>query len=367
MYSAIKLSAVLILTFTAVPALSQVQDSISLPDSLWNSTDTVVWERKVPNYCEGPAYEAATGAVYFTVQTASQPNWPIMRTVPGVDTGGVWYNTKQSNGLAFDRQGRLVACQNGQVVRLKSNGTSGVLDTILTSGFGNTVQSNDLAIGKNGDIYFSGYSDNNVYYLNTEGVRTTVATGVSSSNWIEWLQDLDSNALYVNSSGSGKVYRYVRDPATGALSGRTDFITVTQPDGGTYDSHGNRYVASYGNGEIRVYNNAATYLGRIALRKQSGIYDSVASQGRKGKQGNADNCVFGGPDMKTLYITGDGGLFSLRLKVAGVPASPVALRPMISRETKLRGENENRDVRGRLLAPSSKMPAVKVPIPETGR
>jgi len=355
---------------SAVAASAQVRDTVSLPDSLWDAADTVTWVRKVPGYCEGPAYEAATGAVYFTQQPGNNyPNWPIYRVVPGVDTGLIWYNTNQSNGLAFDPQGRLVACQKNQVVRLKPNpvsgGLGGALDTILTSGFGASVQSNDLTIGKNGDMYFTGYTDNNVYYLSASGARTTVATGVSSSNGIEWLRDLDSNAVYINASGSNVVYRYDRDPATGALSNRTNFISITQPDGGTYDSHGNRYVASYGGGEIRVYNaTGTTQLGYIRLRKQSGIYDSVASSGRTGKQGNVDNCVFGGPDMKTLYMTGDGGLFAIRLKVPGVPAGVTALRASSSRSRGISKEasGEFRDVRGRALAPETRAPAMKVPL-----
>jgi sugar lactone lactonase YvrE len=252
------------------------------------------------------------------------------------------------------------------VVRLKPNpvsgGLGGALDTILTSGFGANTQSNDLFIGKAGDIYFSGYNDNNVYYLSPAGVRTTVATSVSSSNGIEWLQDLDSNAVYVNASGSNRVYRYVRDPATGALSGRTDFLTVTSPDGGTYDSHGNRYVSSYNMGEIRVYNMAGTFLGRIALRKQSGIYDSVASAGRTGRQGNSSNAVFGGSDMKTLFITGDGGLFSIRLKIPGVPAGQTTSLRRALHPSKMRPEapaSESRDLRGRVVPESWDGPALK--------
>jgi hypothetical protein len=112
---------------------------------------------------------------------------------------------------------------------------------------------------------------------------------------------------------------------------------------------------------------AGTQLGRIALRKQSGIYDSVNSQGRTGKQGNADNCVFGGPDMKTLYITGDGGLFSIPLKIPGVPPGQVTaihrgLAPSKSHPEASSGEF--RDLRGRMLPKSWDGPAPKfVPSP----
>ena len=369
MKSLLRILFVLGALLSVIPAAAQT-DTIALPDSIWSSTDSVAWVSKVPAYCEGPAYEAATGYVYFTRQIGnSTANWPIMRVKPGVDSAVVWYNAKQNNGLFFDPQNRLVTCQNGQLSRLVPNSTDGLgmLDSVLTT-FTSTTQSNDLYIGRAGDIYFSGYNDGKVYYLNTQRVLSTVATGVSSSNGIEWLQCLDSNAVYVNGSGSSIVYRYERDPATGALSNRTSFITGVQADGGTFDSHGNRYVASYGNGEIRVYNNGGTYLGRIALRKQKGVYDSVASSGRTGKQGNADNCLFGGPDMKTLYITGDGGLFSIPLKIPGVSqgSGPVSIwahdSPASSTTRKIPGEvkvlREPRDALGRSLDPA--LPGAKM-------
>jgi hypothetical protein len=55
------------------------------------------------------------------------------------------------------------------------------------------------------------------------------------------------------------------------------------------------------------------------MRTASGIYDSVKSSNRVGIASNADNCVFGGADLKTLYITGDGGLYSIQLKIPGRP------------------------------------------------
>jgi hypothetical protein len=36
-----------------------------------------------------------------------------------------------------------------------------------------------------------------------------------------------------------------------------------------------------------------------------------------GQNGNASNCVFGGSDNKTLFITGDGGAYKIPLKIAG--------------------------------------------------
>ena len=60
-----------------------------------------------------------------------------------------------SNGLAVDADGRLLICQQGErrVARLEKNGTQ----TVLAAKFdGKRFNSpNDLAIRKNGDVYFT--------------------------------------------------------------------------------------------------------------------------------------------------------------------------------------------------------------------
>src|SRR4051812_24996559 len=87
---------------------ASAQNIIQLPDSLWASGDTVAWVKKIPMYCEGPVWEPAKGAVYFTEQfAASVANWPLWKVTPGnsADTGLVFYNTYQNNGLDFDPQG----------------------------------------------------------------------------------------------------------------------------------------------------------------------------------------------------------------------------------------------------------------------
>jgi hypothetical protein len=77
-------------------------------------------------------------------------------------------------------------------------------------------------------------------------------------------------------------------------------------------------------------------------------------EGFSGAQGNVSNMIFGGPDLKTLYFTGDGGLYSIRLKVPGRPryGNPTALRPMRTHgPANIQGipALQKRDVRGRSL------------------
>jgi gluconolactonase len=354
-----------------VAAGSQVcaQNVIQLPDSLYTAGDTVTWVKRVAAYCEGPAWEPATGSVYFTQQGSNNTaNWPIHRVKPGVDTGIVWYAFRQNNGIEFDRQGRLIVAQDGRLSRLKQAavGDSGVIDSILVTTGTNGVtlgQTNDLSIGSKGDIYFTALGSA-VYYLSPSRQLSTVTTNISQANGIEWIEE--QKAVYVNSTGGG-VYRFDIDSTSGALINRTAFISSSAhpgTDGGCVDSHNNRWVASYSQGYIKVYSAKGDSIGRISLANPPGSFNN-----RSGVAGNVDNCAFGGADLKTLFITGDGGLYSLKVKVAGRPpaqAPPVSLRTASIKAAQAGASIEPRDVKGRLLAPEAKVPAVKVPGGKTG-
>lgn len=350
------------LTISAAAPRALSQNLIELPDSLWGG-DSVTWVSKVTGYCEGPAWEASTGAVYFTeqAQSGSAVNWPIRKVKPGTgDSGAIWYNNLQSNGLHFDASARLVTAQNGRLTRFRAvapGSENPVVDTVLvTSGTDGVSfnQANDLSIGKSGALYFTDLQSR-VFYFSPSRRLSVATTNVASANGVYWLEE--EKAVYVHSAvTNGNVYRFDIDSATGALVNRTTFISgINAPDGGALDAHGNRYIASYNLGEVRVYNAGGTYLGRIALRVQNGtIYDAVSF--RQGNTGNTSNAVFGGADMKTLYITGDGGLFAVRLKVPGrLPQGPVSLKALVDKHKKSGlGSNasrrETRDVRGRVMA-----------------
>ncbi len=296
------------LFFIGLVSLVSAQNIIQLPDSLRAPADTLQWVKRVPQYCEGPVWEPSTGAVYFTDQRTGNI-WPIWKIRPGIDTGGIFFNSQKNNGLELDPQGRLISCQNGQIGRIKSDAT---LDSVLTlSGGGITIgQANDLSIGSNGAIYFTDLATS-VFYLSPNRQLSRATTNISSANGIEWMES--ENMVYVNSTSGNAVYKFAIG-TPGVLGTRTTYVASPGPDGGTYDSHGNRYIASYTQGEVRVFNARGDSIGRIALRTATGTYDN-----RAGNQGNVDNCVFGGSDLKTLYITGDGGLYSIQLKIAGQP------------------------------------------------
>ncbi|MEN3294228.1 MAG: xylono,5-lactonase [Burkholderiales bacterium] len=134
----------------------------------------------------------------------------------------------------------------------------------------------------------------------------------------------DDRIMYHNDSVNGRVYKFDYDPESGELSHKRSFLQFSKeegsPDGMTTDAEGGLWIAHWGAGKITRHDPHGKVLQTITL---------PCSQ--------VSSCTFGGPDLKTLYITTAavclsaehlerepqaGGLFAISLDIAGVPANP---------------------------------------------
>jgi sugar lactone lactonase YvrE len=303
------LSALAVL-LAAGAARAQQSATITLPDSIVEPGTQVKWFKKILQYCEGPATDQADGTLYFTEQRDNNTlDWPIWKINPGnpSDTGARWVSpSNQSNGLFVDGQGRVIAAQKGKIVRYAK---SGAVDSVLvTSGNGgvNFGQANDFSMGKNGALYFTDLGSQ-IFYLDASRKLKVAISGLSNVNGIEWIEE--DNAVYANAGGRLNRFDVGAD---GSLSNTRNFAALNGGDGMEVDSHGNFYDCSYTEGVMHVINAKGIEIGKITFQMQAGPYDT-----RSGSQGNVDNCHFGGGDGKTLYCTGDGGVFTIQMKIPG--------------------------------------------------
>ncbi|WP_295991880.1 SMP-30/gluconolactonase/LRE family protein [Rugamonas sp.] len=134
---------------------------------------------------------------------------------------------------------------------------------------------------------------------------------------------LDGTLLYHSDSlpGETHVYAIGADGTLGPqqLWRRFDGAVEGSPDGMTVDSEGCLWIAQWGGSRVCRYAPDGTLLATIAMPVKQ-----------------PTSCVFGGPDLKTLYITSAhqgmdagqraddplaGALFSVRLEVGGVPGA----------------------------------------------
>ncbi len=295
-----------------ITGLSSAQEygSHTLPADLADSTAKVLGAlNKDPNnanrtlgYSEGPATDM-DGNLFFTEGQDNTGN--IFKVTLDGKESVFFSGPTQPNGMEFDPQGRLTVCEKGSVSTFDK---AGVRTQLSNPGNVDLKNVNDLSIASDGSMWLTNHGTGNTYfYRDPSGVITTYpntnALGVLVPNGIEYLEE--KKLLFVNSSDDNKVYLFDVSAAHKPSNKRV-FASVPVPDGLTVDEKGNVYIASFNDGAIYVFDPTGNQLlGKI---KVTGDANPVA---------NTSNCVFGGIDGKTLYMTGDAGAFKLQMKVAG--------------------------------------------------
>lgn len=248
-----------------------------------------------------------------------------------------------TNGLLFDRQGRLLACEPNlrRVTRTELDGKI----TVLTERFGGKRynQPNDLTLDSQGRIYFSDpcYSDRTgmeirdkqgrtiegVYRIDLDGqVVRILGREVERPNGL--LVSADDKYLFVADNnnnterGARKLWRFgLRKDGTVALDSRKllfDWSRSRGPDGLKRDEKGRLYVAAGLNKPNPPFEPDGERKGGIYVLSAEGELLTFLPVPRD----EVTNCAFGGDDLRTLYITGGGTLYSIRTSTPGCVVWP---------------------------------------------
>jgi len=227
----------------------------------------------------------------------------------------------QSNGLAWDRQGRLLVCEHAtsKVTRTEADGTS----TVIASHYdGKELNSpNDIVVKSDGGIYFSDPTyGRNEYYGNPRplpcdfrgvyraepggGELTLLAADFGQPNGLCFSRD--ETKLFINDTDRQHIRVFDVRP-DGTLANSRIWAETTgegpgAPDGMKIDSAGNVYCC--GPGGTHVFSPDAACLGVIRMPEY------------------AANFCFGDDDLRSLYVTAATSLYRLRVKTAGTPHGP---------------------------------------------
>lgn len=252
-------------------------------------------------FTEGPAVDLL-GNIYFTDVQRSR--------IHKIDTTGqlttFLENTQGMNGLMFDPRGRLIACQGGAGRIVAIDVATKAITEIARQFEGvNFTSPNDLVVDRAGNIYFTDRNGNGVFFIGTDNSVKKIISNLTLPNGI--LLSLDEKTLYVL-HGSPTMMTYPLS-APGQL-GAAQSIALAGNGGGdgmTIDTQGNLYVTRPGSNAIQVLTPAGQSLGTIAFGEAPA------------------NCVFGGADLKTLFVTARTSVYTARMVSVGHRfASPVA-------------------------------------------
>ncbi|MEO7600541.1 MAG: SMP-30/gluconolactonase/LRE family protein [Opitutus sp.] len=235
----------------------------------------------------------------------------LLKQVPGFREPG-------SNGLAKDRQGRLLLCQHGErrVARFETGKFTAIADRFEGKRL-NTP--NDLAVRQEGEIYFTdppyGLDKLNdsplkelpfhgVYRVSKDGKVTLLTKSIAYPNGIAFSPD--EKTLYVGSTENGNAHIVAFDvKADGTIANERMFFDarpMSKPDapgscdGMKVDRRGNVWTS--GPGGILIITPAGKLIGRI----NTGVPTA--------------NCAWG-DDGGTLYITANHEILRVKTSTKG--------------------------------------------------
>jgi gluconolactonase len=257
-------------------------------------------------FTEGPAVDSA-GNVYFT----DQPNDRILKWSAATKEVETFLEPAgRSNGLYFDREGKLIACADEKSELWRIDPATKKV-TVILDHFDNKLLNgpNDVWVDPSGGLYFTdpfykrGYWQNRpapeqekqrLYYLPKDAKIPLVADEtLVQPNGI--IGTPDGKLLFVADIGDKKTWQY-EIAKDGRLTNRKLFCEMGS-DGMTRDAAGNLYLTGKG---VTVFDKDGKKLGEIPVPESW-----------------TANVTFGGADLKTLFITAMDSVYTLEMAVAG--------------------------------------------------
>ncbi len=256
-------------------------------------------------FTEGPAADA-DGNVYFT----DQPNDRILKWSVDGQLTTFMQPSGRSNGLCFDKQGRLWTCADDKNELWRIDVATKKWDVVVKDYRGKLLNGpNDVWVRPDGGAYFTdpyykrpywkrGPVEQDVqavYFLTPDHkTLTRVEAELQQPNGI--IGTPDGKTLYVADIRGGKTYAYDIRP-DGALANKRLFCNLGS-DGMTIDNEGNVYLTGKG---VTVFDKTGKQIEQIAVPEPW-----------------TANVCFGGKDRRTLFITASKSLYSVRTRVQGV-------------------------------------------------
>jgi gluconolactonase len=280
------------------------------------------------SFTEGPTVDRE-GNVYFTDIISQR----IMKFSKDGALSVFREKSNAANGMMIDRQGRLVICEGALFERpgVKVQGRPRVTRTDLKSDKTEVladnyqgkplVGPNDVTMDGKDRLYFTDLAGGAVYRVDAPGkiTRILAAPEVQRPNGIQISPD--DRTLYLveanNAQGGARLiraYDLLPDGSVRNMRLHYDFSPGRSADGMSIDTAGNLW-ASAGLNALR--GTAET------LDTEAGVY-VISPRGELLRfipipEDTITNNAFGGPDMRTLYVTAGKTLYKIRSDVPGMP------------------------------------------------
>ena len=236
---------------------------------------------------EGPLWSVEEQALYWVDILAPA----IFRWQPGESSHRQWKLPTHIGSFAFRRDGgAIIALSNGFAF---FDFATGELSPLQDPEPGSAeTHLNDGKCDRMGR-FFAGtmdYQENrpigNLYRYEANGALKKMKSQITISNGLGWSPD--SKIMYYTDSPTRCIYAYDYDLANGTMTNERVFARdeVGFPDGLAVDAEGYVWGAKWGGWQVVRYAPDGTIDRKIQV-----------------PTAHVTSCTFGGPDMKSLYIT----------------------------------------------------------------
>jgi gluconolactonase len=195
-------------------------------------------------------------------------------------------NSNGANGLTFDHQGRLLACETGRVTRTEKDGSI----TVLAEGMN---RPNDLVYAIDGSVYFTDMPAGTVHQVTPRGQVRVVTRECQRPNGIA----LAPNQLKLYVADPGRQNIRVYDVmADGALSDGRVFAEGVRADGIKTSETGHLWAAAAGG--VWIFDPAGKHVGTVSFPE------------------NPSNCCWA-EGFRGMYVTARTSVYRIGTKVPG--------------------------------------------------
>ena len=281
----------LVLCLTILPSLPAIVTAQSIVD-VESPLETIATEFGL---ADGPAWNG------WSLDFPDVKGGKLFRYNPKTGKTQVLADEAGRISASFFSQGKLYLSNNGEG-RITLQGKEPQPLTEAEGSGRDLARPNDLGVDKNGGIYWTLTRQGRVMYRQPDGPVVTAVEKIETPNGITLSPD--ETTLFVSAYVPKQIYSYnVVEPGTtggGRLFSTMDDGEAKGADGMTIDRAGNVYCA--GATDVWIWNPSGRLLAKIVCPTRP------------------INCTFGDSDLRSLYITGFGGLYRQRMKAYGVPA-----------------------------------------------
>jgi gluconolactonase len=272
-------------------------------------------------FTEGPLWNAREGCLYFSDILGNR----IYRWSPRDGVSVLREPSGMSNGLTFNPEGRLCACEHGNR-RVSKTQPDGSVVGLADRYQGKRLNSpNDLVFRSDGTLYFTdppygltppyGFEGqqaeldfNGVFRLSPDGTLALMSRAFDRPNGLAFSPD--EKTLYIVDTPRQHVRSFAVAP-NGDLSGGEVFAELWgegggRPDGMKVDSRGNLWCT--GPGGVCVFSPEGEHLGAIRVPERQ---TANIAWGQSG-QDPAEPWTW-------LYMTSHVSVYRMRVAVPGIP------------------------------------------------